>query len=436
MRPRSARRSDVHPVVPRTRAVLRVAQGRERRVEPERVDPRRGPRGEVDDRLRAEARHGGAADVLDREERGPAAARIRAASARDATAHAGRCSSRRIIAATLPRPSRVPLGSTTVPSPSPSLSSRRALVLGGTGAIGGATAERLGRDGWSVDVTGRDTVAMPAALADLGVRFHAVDRSDARAIERLVGDGVDLLVDLVAFTAADVEALLPAMRASGSVVVASSRAVYVDDAGRHVNGDEPPRFPVPIPEENATLAPAADGTDPFTRKGYAPSKVAVERAALDSGLPVTVIRPSKVHGRWARNARTRAIVERMLAGAPTIELADRGASVDHLTAAANAAALIARAAEVPGARILNSADPDPLPAAGIVAVIADELAWRGRIVPLEPGVDGGAHPWAAAHPIVLDTRASLALGYAPVGPGAELLRAEVAWIRDGERPRG
>ncbi|RIJ51063.1 NAD-dependent epimerase/dehydratase family protein, partial [Clavibacter lycopersici] len=312
-------------------------------------------------------------------------------------------------------------------------SSRRALVLGGTGAIGAATAERLARDGWSVDVTGRDPAAMPGALTDLGVRFHALDRADARGIERLVGDGVDLLVDLVAFTAADIDALVPAMRASGSVVVASSRAVYVDAAGRHINGDEPPRFPVPIPEQNPTLAPAAPGTDPFTREGYAPSKVAVEHAAHDTGLPVTVIRPSKVHGPWARNARTRGIVERMLAGAETLELADRGASVDHLTAAANAAALIARVADVPGARILNAADPDPLTAAEIVAVIADELGWRGRVVPLEPDVDGGAHPWAAAHPIVLDTRASLEVGYAPVGPGAELLRAEVAWIRDGER---
>ncbi|OUE26802.1 NAD dependent epimerase/dehydratase family protein [Clavibacter michiganensis] len=310
-------------------------------------------------------------------------------------------------------------------------SARRALLLGGTGAIGGATAERLARDGWTVDVTGRDPLGMPAELTALGVRFHAIDRADARGIERLAGDGVDLLVDLAAFTAADVEALLPAMRASGSVVVASSRAVHVDAEGRHVNGDEPPRFPVPMPESTPTLAPAAPGTDPFTREGYAPSKVAVERAALDSGLPVTVIRPSKVHGRWARNARTRGIVERMRAGAETIELADRGASVDHLTAAANAAALIARVADVPGARILHSADPDPLTAAEIVQVIADELGWRGRIVPLEPDAAGGAHPWAAPHPIVLDTRASLALGYVPAGPGAELLRDEVAWVRDG-----
>jgi hypothetical protein len=56
-------------------------------------------------------------------------------------------------------------------------------------------------------------------------------------------------------------------------------------------------------------------------------------------------------------------------------------------------------------------------------------------VPLEPGDGGGAHPWQAAHPIVLDTRAAVALGGVPVGPGAELLRDEVAWIREGERPR-
>ncbi|WP_414171482.1 hypothetical protein [Clavibacter tessellarius] len=56
-------------------------------------------------------------------------------------------------------------------------------------------------------------------------------------------------------------------------------------------------------------------------------------------------------------------------------------------------------------------------------------------MPLEPGVAGGAHPWAAPHPIVLDTRASLALGYVPAGPGAELLRDEVAWVRDGARRR-
>ncbi|MFP3670339.1 hypothetical protein SB717_35215, partial [Priestia sp. SIMBA_032] len=93
----------------------------------------------------------------------------------------------------------------------------------------------------------------------LGVRFHAVDRSDTRALSRLVGAGSDLLVDLVAYTGSHVVDALPFYRDSGSIVVASSRAVYVDEGGRHINGDEPPRFPVPILETNSTLAPAAPG---------------------------------------------------------------------------------------------------------------------------------------------------------------------------------
>ncbi len=68
-------------------------------------------------------------------------------------------------------------------------------------------------------------------------------------------------------------------------VLISSRAVYVDADGRHLNGDEPPWFDGPINEEAPTLPPAGGDVDPFTREGYAPSKVAVERVALDSGIP-------------------------------------------------------------------------------------------------------------------------------------------------------
>lgn len=161
----------------------------------------------------------------------------------------------------------------------------------------------LSRAGWDVDVTGRDPSRMPSELSEIGVRFHQLERSDTRGVERLVGNGADLLVDLVAYTAADVRALLPAMASVESLVLVSSRAVYVDGSGRHINGDDPPQFAGPLREDGPTLPPASDHTDPFTREGYAACKVAAELAALDSGLPVTVIRPSKVHGRWARNAR-------------------------------------------------------------------------------------------------------------------------------------
>ncbi|MFF1635722.1 NAD-dependent epimerase/dehydratase family protein [Leifsonia sp. NPDC058248] len=307
---------------------------------------------------------------------------------------------------------------------------RRAVILGGTGAIGGATALTLASQGWQVEVTGRDAAAMPAALTAAGVRFHAVDRSNSSAVGGIIGGGADVLVDVVAYSAKDIQGLLPAMTSVGNTVVLSSRAVYIDADGRHINGDEAPRFPVPIREDNPTLPPAADDTDPFSRSGYAPSKVAVEQTALDSGLPVTIIRPSKVHGRWARNPRTASFVEAMLRGDRRIELARQGRSIDHLTAASNTAALIQTIADLPGRRVLNSADPDTPTASDIIQRIAERLAWDGTIERLDDAAaaDRGAHPWDAAHPIVLGTSASLHLGYTPVGAGIGLLAEEIDWV--------
>lgn len=200
----------------------------------------------------------------------------------------------------------------------------RAVILGGTGAIGGATASLLAAQGWAVDVTGRNPASMPPELIMAGVQFHSIERNDVSAIEHLVGEGVDLLVDLPAYRAADVRALIPVMRCARSSVLISARAVYVDSDGNHINSEVAPQFPLPIVESTPTVPPAADDVDPFSREGYAPAKVAAELTALDSGLPITIIRPSKVHGRWARNARTRHVVDAMLGGQQIIELAARG----------------------------------------------------------------------------------------------------------------
>jgi nucleoside-diphosphate-sugar epimerase len=312
----------------------------------------------------------------------------------------------------------------------------RAVILGGTGALGGATAATLAAAGWTVHVTGRNPSGMPAELQRAGVRFHQVDRHDVRSIGRLVGAGTDLLVDILAFRATDVSGLLPVMSSVAHTVVISGRAVYVDSDGRNINGDEPPRFAVPIREDNPTLPPAGDDVDPFTRDGYAPSKVAVEHTALDSGLPVTVIRPAKVHGRWARNPRTRTFVERMTGAESPIELADNGSSIDHLTAASNAAALIETIAAQPGRRILNSADPDTPTAEKIVRSIGERIGWNGTLELIGDRSDPerGHHPWRAAHPIVLDTSAAIDLGYVPVGSSLELLTEEIDWLLDTIAP--
>ncbi|RKW70572.1 NAD-dependent epimerase/dehydratase family protein [Galactobacter caseinivorans] len=78
----------------------------------------------------------------------------------------------------------------------------RAVILGGTGAIGSATALRLLRAGWRVDVTGRDERNLPGPLTRLGARFTAIDAADHAGVRRLVGSGANLLLSTTAFTAA------------------------------------------------------------------------------------------------------------------------------------------------------------------------------------------------------------------------------------------
>lgn len=127
----------------------------------------------------------------------------------------------------------------------------------------------LARAGWDVDVAGREPSRMPIELLESGVRFHQLERSDTCGVKWFPGNGAELLVDLVAYTAADVRALLAPMASVDSLVLVSSRAVYVDDSGRHINGDDPPRFAGPVCEDSPTLPPATDDIDPFAREGYA-----------------------------------------------------------------------------------------------------------------------------------------------------------------------
>src|SRR5215216_661431 len=200
----------------------------------------------------------------------------------------------------------------------------RAVVLGGTGLVGRATALRLSRAGWQVTVTGRDPARMPDPLVQAGVRFAQADARDRDATAAVVNGGGDLLVDRICFTAEHARALLPLARHATSTVMISSKAVYVDERGNHSNSDEPPRFDGPIGERQSTLPPRDDV--PFdAREGYGVNKVAAERVLLDSGLPVSVLRPSKIHGAGARPPREWMWVKRALDRRPGVFLAHRGA---------------------------------------------------------------------------------------------------------------
>lgn len=302
------------------------------------------------------------------------------------------------------------------------------LVLGGTGVIGTAVAYRLLTDGWTVDLVGRDSTRMPAELTAAGARFVTADRHDRAQLAAAYSDGADLLVDCLCFTAEHARQLLPFARDAESTVMISSKAVYVDDNGRHSNSDSPPEFPEPIREDCITLTPG--NGDYTTRDGYGANKVAAERVLLDSGAPVTVLRPSKVHGVGGQRPREWHFVKRVLDRRKTVLLAGRGLGIDHPTAAVNLAALISTVAANPGRRILNSADPNAPTGREIAATIARHLDhhWTELLLDNEADPELGRHPWDARPPIVLDMTEASNLGYRPVGDYATTVAPQLDWL--------
>jgi nucleoside-diphosphate-sugar epimerase len=208
----------------------------------------------------------------------------------------------------------------------------------------------------------------------------------------------------------------------------SSKAVYVDGDGNHSNSATKPHFDGPVRETQATMAPG-DG-DYMTREGYGANKVAAEQVLLDSGAPVTVLRPSKIHGAGSRQPREWVFVKRVLDRRPAVFLANRGTGVDHTTAAANIAALIEVAATSPGTRVLNSADPDAPSVLEISRAIANHLdhSWQEVLLDNSPADGVGRTPWDVPYPIVLDTSAALELGYVPAGDYAATVADAVDWL--------
>jgi nucleoside-diphosphate-sugar epimerase len=301
----------------------------------------------------------------------------------------------------------------------------RAVVLGGNGQVGRAAALRLACAGWEVTASGQAESRFPRELREAGVRFARSDRYAAQDLRLLLHEGADVVVDCLGYTAAHVRMLLDFRAALGSLVFISSKAVYTDDHGRHANSAEPPEFGAAVTERQPTLAPA--DIDYNSREGYGPNKVAAEHVLLDSGMAVSVLRPSRVHGAGGTRPREWVFVKRVLDARPHLLLARGGRGVNHPTAAVNLAALVAFCAARPTARILNSADPDAPDGLQISRLIAAQLAhtWDEVLLDAAAPDDLGDHPWNTLPPFILDTSAAERAGFVPVGSYAQTVKSEV-----------
>ena len=303
-----------------------------------------------------------------------------------------------------------------------------AIVLGGNGQVGSAVAGRLAAAGWDVTSTGQAAARFPAALREAGVSFRQSDRYRAPDLQAVLRDGADAVVDCVGYTGAHAAMLLPYGGGIGSLVFISSKAVYVDDRGRHSNSAQAPDFGGPVGEDQPTLAPS--DIDYQSAAGYGPNKVAAERVLLDAGLPVSVLRPSRVHGAGGQRPREWVFVKRALDGRPHVLLARAGRGANHPTSAANLAALTEFCAARPGARILNCADPDAPDGRAIARTVAEHLGHhRTEILLPDSAPDGlGDHPWNTVPPFLLDCSAATRLGFVPAGSYAQTVAAELDWL--------
>ncbi|MFI6415944.1 NAD-dependent epimerase/dehydratase family protein [Streptomyces sp. NPDC050842] len=302
-----------------------------------------------------------------------------------------------------------------------------AFVLGGSGQVGRAAVRALVADGWEVTAASRGG-ARDERWPD-EVRSVRLDRTEEGALAAGLGDGCDVLVDIVAYDGGHGRQLTGLADRIGSAVVVSSGAVYEDAQGRSFDTqDRPdgfPAFPVPTPEDCRTVAPG-DST-------YGTRKIALERELLAAGdaLPTTLLRAGAIHGPFCPGPRELWFVKRSLDGRPVRVLAHGGASRFHPVHVDNLAELVRLAAANPGSRVLNGADPEAPTVAEIGAEIDAVMGVTSETVLMEGEPEGtvGLTPWTAPHPIVYDmTAAERELGYRPVVSYAESLPETVAWL--------
>ena len=297
----------------------------------------------------------------------------------------------------------------------------RAVLIGGTGMIGRAVAAALARDGWDVVALSRSG-EVSAELAALGVRGAAADRAEDAQLRAAIGDAVDVVVDMVAYTGEHGEQLNRLAGVAGSLVVISSASVYSDAEGRALDGvSDPPQMPVPVLESQPTVEPG-DET-------YSTRKVALEQALLNGPIPATLVRACAIHGPGAKLPRELYFAKRARDGRRRVAIAYRGESRFHTTSVANLAELMRLAAAQPGNHAFNAGDPDPPTTLEICRAVGAAMGHEFDPV-LLPG-DEFDNPWGAPpeYPFVVSMEAAeRELGYRPVATYPEAVRETCAWL--------
>lgn len=311
---------------------------------------------------------------------------------------------------------------------------KTAFVLGGTGFVGRHVSRRLADGGWDVTVGTRGETSIPAEVGDL---THVVlDRTEDSALEKVLGGGVDVLIDVIPYEVRDAEQIVSLKASVGSVVAISTASVYADDEGRTMDEATSeatfPDIPIPIREAQRRAEPG-DAT-------YSTKKVAIEDILLgQTECPATVIRPCAIYGPGDTQCREWFFLKRVLDKRPFVLLADEGETVFHTTSVHNVAELVRLAAENPVHGAFNCGDPDPPNTRRIARNIATvmEHEWEEKLLPRSlTRTWEFRNPWGGFRPLIVAMdRAHEELSYAPVTTYDEAIGETVEWVVGATRDK-
>lgn len=303
---------------------------------------------------------------------------------------------------------------------------QHAFILGGTGQIGHAVANRLLAEGWHVTLASR---SQPATTSDWeNLRHVEVDRTKEGELGRALGDGADLLLDCIAFDSSDAKQLIDVQHSVGKICAISSTSVYRD--GRGLTLDEArfngfPEMPIPI----TTMQPTVDPGDAT----YSTRKVAMERTLLDRcKTQFAILRPCAIYGPNCRHAREWYFVKRLLDGRREIPVAYEGKSQFQTSSAESLAAAVWACVSKPVPAIMNVADPSAPTVIEIGKAIALAMGRSVEIVGLpDRGYppQQGITPWSIPKPFVVQASAE----YECVGSYEERVAPAVRWLMEATR---
>lgn len=219
----------------------------------------------------------------------------------------------------------------------------RVLVLGGTQFVGQAVAGELVARGWDVSILTRGI--LPSTVSGIG-RWCRADRRDASGWGALAGERFDAVVDVSAYTAADVEPVLDALRFDDGAryVLVSSGAVY-RPSDRPLAEDAPAG-------ENVHWGP------------YGLGKLEAERLLLDRqsrcGYALSIVRPAYLYGPGNNLLREAYLFDRLEKRLPVP--VPSGSTRTQFAIVDEAARMVASLAEPVcwSAEAFNCAHPEPV----------------------------------------------------------------------------